>query len=504
MIPIYNSNVERYTTSAIAALKSGWVSNHGEWVEKSTRLLQEILGVKHVILMNNGTAATHCLFLALKFRYPQISKIYVPNNVYVAAWNMCLTVYTPQEMTVMKMDTDTWNMATDEDYILSLERNAAVLIVHNLGNIINVPRLKRIRPDLVFIEDNCEGFTGRYENMYSGTASLCSAVSFYGNKIITTGEGGAFVTNDDIVYERIKQVYSQGMSTVQRYVHQVLAYNYRMTNVQAALLYEQLVDIDAILDRKARLFQRYRTLLTPLIELGKISVMKCEAETVPANWMYAIRIRGNVKNLESTFKSAGIDIRPFFYPIHAHAHLREFENDDNVALELNREIIMIPCSPTITPTEQIQVVTTIYACILEQQGLTSAPLEHLKAFIEKIDTTFFTYWVKRTPEETLKNHIATVLLRNTVEEIIAYGHIDRGEDGTVWLGIYLDAAVRGRKIGALLLAYLLHLCYVHAVTEINLSVRKDNTVAKNLYLKFGFMVIQVVGDNIFMRRALML
>ena len=77
----------------------------------------------------------------------------------------------------MKMDINTWNINTDTNYIQSLDKNSAVLIVHNLGNIINVPRLKRLRPDIIFVEDNCEGFTGKYDNIYSGTSdsSLCSS-----------------------------------------------------------------------------------------------------------------------------------------------------------------------------------------------------------------------------------------------------------------------------------------------------------------------------------------
>lgn len=235
MIYIYNPDIKKYSYSAQNAINSGWISNHGEYIQKSTEKLKELIGVKHVILMSNGTCSTHCLFISLKYMYPSIQKIYIPNNCYVAAWNCALMEYNKINLEVMQMDINTWNIKTDEEYIKSLEANSAILIVHNIGNIINVPRLKRIRPDIIFIEDNCEGFTGKYENIYSGTSdsSLCSSISFYGNKIITTGEGGAFLTNDDNVYNYISKVYSQGMSEI-RYLHNVHAYNYRMTNIQAA------------------------------------------------------------------------------------------------------------------------------------------------------------------------------------------------------------------------------------------------------------------------------
>ena len=90
MINIYEPNIVDYKKSAIKAIETGWISNHGEFIKKSTQKIKEIINVKHAILMANGTCSTHCLFLALKLKYPNISKIYVPNNCYVAAWNCLL------------------------------------------------------------------------------------------------------------------------------------------------------------------------------------------------------------------------------------------------------------------------------------------------------------------------------------------------------------------------------------------------------------------------------
>lgn len=134
--------------------------------------------------------------------------------------------YQKENIEVMKTNLSTLNIDTSEEYIKSLEKNSAVLIVHNLGNIVNVPRLKRLRPDIIFMEDNCEGNFGKYEDTYSGTSvgSLCSAVSFYANKTLTNGEGGAFFTNDDKVYEYIKSIYSHGMTNV-RYIHILILIN---------------------------------------------------------------------------------------------------------------------------------------------------------------------------------------------------------------------------------------------------------------------------------------
>ena len=363
MINIYNPNICDYTDSALDAIKSGWISNHGEYVKKATELLKNYLGVKHVILMANGTCATHALFLSLKYKHPNINKIYVPNNCYVAAWNALLMEYEEKVMEVMKMDIDTWNINTNEDYINTLDNGAAVLIVHNLGNVINVPRLKNMRPDLIFVEDNCEGLFGKYENIHSGTStsSLCTSVSFYGNKIITTGEGGAFFTNDTEIYNYIFKVYSQGLSST-RYLHDVHAYNYRMTNVQAAFLYDQLNSIEKILSNKKRIFDYYESLLVPLIANNRVKLFKKEDNTENAHWIYSVRIVDNPLSIDETFnffKDKGIDTRPFFYPINKHGHLKNIQFDDYVSYRLNSDVLMIPSSPTITNEEQEYVVDCI-------------------------------------------------------------------------------------------------------------------------------------------------
>lgn len=371
MIPIYEPYLTPYKKSALQAIESGWISNHGVFVEKATQKLKDILNVKHVILMSNGTVATHCLFKSLKFKHPLLTKIYVPNNVYVAAWNAALMEYDEKFLEVLPIDEKTWNMKEDEEFILSLEENAALLVVHNLGNIVNVPRIKSLRPDLIIVEDNCEGIFGKYGNNYSGCSekTLCSAVSFYGNKTVTTGEGGAFLTNDDEVYNYIKKVYSQGMSS-KRYVHDVHAYNYRMTNIQAGFLYDQLLDIDAILQRKKNVFDTYDELLENLKNENKIKLQKVSNNTNRANWMYPLRIVNNTKTPEETFeifKNMGVETRPFFYSFEHHEHLKNLkcnsQLDSNLSNLLNREIIMIPSSPTITKEEQFKVVESIFQFI---------------------------------------------------------------------------------------------------------------------------------------------
>ena len=365
MIPIYKPYLTKYKSSSIQAISDEWISNYGMYVPLSEEKLCEIYKSKFCILTNNGTSATHCLFLALKYRYPDIKTIYVPNNVFVAAWNCALMEYDKSQLKVMKMNPDTFNIDTSEEYIKSLEKNACILIVHNLGNIVNVPRLKRLRPDLIFIEDNCEGFFGKYENKYSGTSidCMCSSISFYANKTLTTGEGGAFLTNDNDIYLYIKSIYSHGMSE-ERYIHNFIAYNYRMTNIQAALLYEQLKDVKHIIDLKRDIFKNYDMLFDLLIQEKSIVKIQQEHDTVQADWMYCIIIpRINFKRLECFLDDHKVQIRPFFYDIRRHKHLSDIHVDYDEVLQYKYGI-MLPSFPELTIEEQTYVANCIKKYIL--------------------------------------------------------------------------------------------------------------------------------------------
>jgi len=360
MIPIYIPYINKYKKSAIKAIEDNWISNYGINVKNSEEKIKEILNVKYAILMNIGTAATHCLFLSLKFKYPKINKIYVPNNVFIAPWNCALMEYTKEQLSVMRINEETLNIDTNEEYIKSLDKNSCILIVHNLGNIINVPRLKRIRPDIIFIEDNCEGLFGKYENIYSGIsdATLCSAVSFYANKTLTTGEGGAFFTNDYKVYKYIKSIYNHGMSK-ERYIHENLAYNYRMTNIQAGFLYDQLNDLKHILELKQNIFNNYDKLLIKYIKNNKIIKIKTENNTISAIWMYCIIINDlNFKDFEIYMNEKLIQIRPFFYDIRKHSHLKDIKVDYKEC-NITNYGVMLPSYPELEYEKQIYICNCI-------------------------------------------------------------------------------------------------------------------------------------------------
>lgn len=361
MIPIYIPYISNYKTSAIKAINDEWISNHGINVELANTKLKEFLNMKYSILMNNGTSATQCLIYALKYKYPNLNKIYIPNNVFISPINCVVNLYNENIIEVMKIDKNTLNIDVSEEYINSLDKNAAVLIVHNLGNIINVPKLKRLRPDLIFVEDNCEGIFGKYENYYSGTTSLCSALSFYGNKTITTGEGGAFLTNDIDLYKYILKLYSHGMTNI-KYIHDVPGNNYRMTNVAAGFLYDQLNDINHILEKKKQIFTNYKKLIQSNNNNkfnNKIINIKNEENTNCSKWMFCMIIKDlNYSHFEKFMNNKNISIRPLFYDLRKHKHLTnlKYKYDE---IKIFNNGFMLPSYPQLTYEQQNFIINTI-------------------------------------------------------------------------------------------------------------------------------------------------
>jgi len=329
------------------ALDSGWISSQGEYIKKATDLLKETLNVPYAILVSNGTTATHCLFMALKFFHPEVKKIYCPDNVYVAVWNTALYEYPPGALEILPTDPQTLNAVLDVE---NFEPNSAVVIVHNLGNVVNVPELKRKRPDLIFLEDNCEGLFGKYGDLYTGTFSgtLCSSVSFFGNKTITCGEGGAFLTCHKEVYDFIARRINQGNTAV-RYVHDTLGYNYRITNIQTAILYDQLKLAGEIRQLKKRVFDHYEAVLP------KSCQQQVDPSTSHSQWIFGVKIPGaKYSQIQDFYQQKGVDVRPMFHPISRHSHLNEVsvsKEQQCLHQELQDQWVMLPTYPDLTERE---------------------------------------------------------------------------------------------------------------------------------------------------------
>lgn len=345
MISIYEPyKLNKSKKYLVNCINENWISWSGKYVTKCEKELEKIMGIKHILLINNGTAGVHCLMKAIKWKNPNCKKLYIPNHCYIAVYNMSLIEFSSNEIEILPIDEDTLNMKLDLD---KLEKDCAILVVHNLGNIYPLERIKRERPDIILVEDNCEGFMGKYNNKYAGTESLASCISFFSNKHITCAEGGAFLTNDSELYEYILRFTRQGQTDI-RYIHDRIAFNYRLSNINAALLYSQLELLPEILKKKKNNFLKYQK---GLKNNKKVTFQKIETNTEHSCWMVNIKIKGNpsFENFSNFMKTKNIETRPFFYDIRKHKHLENLNSNFQPVLE--REICMLPSHPNLKNSE---------------------------------------------------------------------------------------------------------------------------------------------------------
>jgi len=498
MIPISKFSIEPFKEAARDAIDSGYISSfNGKYIKLAGEILCDKLQTKHCLLTANGTCAVHLMYLSIKYKYPTINTIYVPNYVFATVYNMALVEFLGSNIHVLEFNEDTWNMREDEEYIMSLEPNSAVVIAHNLGNIVNVPRLIRLRPDLVFVEDNCEGLFGTYEGKPSGSASLCSTLSFYGNKSITTGEGGAWLTNDTDLYNFIVNTHSHGMSKT-RYIHDKMGYNYRITNVQAGFLYDQMLVYDELKTKRREVFDEYKSIFEKSSELFK--TQKIQKDTEHSCWMFAVKLnkcRVDFQSIDSFMFSRGVETRPFFYPVSAHAYIQS-KIQDKVCE--NKNIIVLPTFYDLKKEQMQKIKIELENGIKGQLKLIDQTNDErerrdggddnkkLKEFYEKARHGIggFRYFMKRDLESAMKTHVFTVVYQ-VFDTIVGYAHIDFDKDqNRYWFGICVLPDFQNKGIGSLLEKYCMD--NFSSSDKLYLTVDKTNDIAIQMYVNRGWIL----------------
>lgn len=361
MIPIYKPYLPKSSLIyAHEALDSTWISSQGKYIQLATEKLQELLNIKYALPVFNGTVACHLVAKALKRKY-NLDEIIVPNNVYVAAWNAFI-FDGDWKLFSVECDENTWNYDLEAlDIAITTHPKAAVLLVHNIGGIINQPELQRKYPNTIFVEDACEGLLGKYDGYYAGTKSFCSAISFFANKTLTAGESGVLLCEDEETYLYAKCIHSQGQSN-KRFIHNELGYNYRITNIQAALLVGQIELVDQIVKMKKNILEKYRIAFK---DREDIFIQNDGNNTQHSNWMMGVRIPNNTNFDEANlfFAARDIEIRPLFYALSEHGHIKNNKNvvvgDCKNAVLLNKQGIVLPSFPELTNEEQNYILKTV-------------------------------------------------------------------------------------------------------------------------------------------------
>jgi perosamine synthetase len=312
-IPIYqpslNGNEKKYVNDC---LDSTWISSKGKYIPLFEEKFGEFVGINHSTTVCNGTVALHLALVTLGVG--EGDEVIVPSFTYIAS--VSTIVITGAKPVFVDSLEDTWQMDPADVKRKITPSTKAIMAVHIYGHPCEMNELKKIAKEnnIFLIEDCAEAFGSLYQNKHVGTFGDISTFSFYGNKTITTGEGGMVVTNDETLHDRTYHLKMHGLAKYRQYWHDVIGFNYRMTNICAAIGLAQLENAREKIEKKRELRNWYEEVLsgTHVKTHGEVG------DVFHSYWMFSILLDNPQMrdDLRKHLSANGIETRPTFYPVH--------------------------------------------------------------------------------------------------------------------------------------------------------------------------------------------
>ena len=357
-IPIANPKMtEDEAKAAYDVIKSGWISM-GSKVEEFENKIADYLNVKHVIVMNNGTSTLNAALLAIDIKPGD--EIIVPSLTYISSANV--VQYLGAKLVLCDNDLDTFNVRIEDIKSRITKKTKAFMTVDLKGLPVNYDDFVELSNStgIPFIADSAESFGSTYKGNKVGSQALIHSFSFFANKNMTTGEGGACVTNNDELAKKLRIIRNQGQEG--RYNHTHLGNNFRMTDILAAIGIEQLKKIDSILDEKVRLANFYSIKFTENQFVKPPFVPKYIDR--PSWYMYGIKVDESCRDkLLNFLENNSIECRLSFPPVHIQPYYKnkyKYINDDfPKAYKSYKEFIDIPIWAGMGDEKQKHIVKKI-------------------------------------------------------------------------------------------------------------------------------------------------
>ncbi len=347
-IPVYqpelSGNEKIYVNEC---LNTNWISSQGKFVRKFEDSFSSYLNVNHAIAVSNGTVALHLALMSLGIG--EGDEVICPTLTYIASANAIrYTGATPIFADSLK---DSWQIDPCDIERKITDKTRAIMPVHLYGQVCDMQKIVGIaeKYDLFVIEDCAESFGSKFKNNYAGSFGDISAFSFYGNKTITCGEGGMVVTNNETLYNRAFHLKSQGVTNHRQYWHDVIGYNYRMTNICAAIGLAQLEKADDFIFRKRQLAKWYMEFLKNV----PVTFQSESQNTFHTYWMISILVpKSNQRDeLRQFLQSHGIETRPLFYPVHTMPMYSKKYQKFITAEDISSRGINLPSYPALSREE---------------------------------------------------------------------------------------------------------------------------------------------------------
>lgn len=356
-IPVYEPVLgPDVRTNVLDCLDSNWISSRGKYVDRFEREFGQFVGSRHAASVSNGTVALHLAMLALDIGPGD--EVIVPTFTYIASVNAI--TYVGATPVFVDSVADTWQMDPSDVRRKLTARTKAILVVHLYGQPAPMESIMAVanERELAVIEDCAEGIGSRIGSRHVGTFGDIATWSFFGNKTITTGEGGMVTTNRDELDWSIRKLKGQGLAGDREYWHDVVGYNYRMTNICAAIGVAQLPHASEFLFRKRKIAQTYREGVADL----PIRFLWEADGTTNSFWMNCIAVKNPEARdpLRRHLAADEIETRPAFYPAHTMPMYTKFAADSYpVAVSLGASGLNLPSSPALTDDDVARVNESI-------------------------------------------------------------------------------------------------------------------------------------------------
>jgi perosamine synthetase len=316
MIPVNEPLfTEREKELLVECIETGWISSEGAWVRRFEEMFAEFVGVRHGVAVTNGTAALELALATLKLN-PGDEVIMPTFTIISCAMAVIRNGLRP---VLVDAEPETWNMEIGQVADKIGSRTRAIMPVHTYGHPTEIDSLLELadRHGLYVIEDGAEAHGAEYRGRKCGSMGHLAAFSFYANKIVTTGEGGMVVTDDDRLAERAVSLRNLCFHPGKRFEHHELGYNFRMTNLQAAVGVAQMEHIHEYVQRKITQGERYRKQLS---SIPGIALQTVQDWAKPVYWVNGIVLDDSLAldamAMSKKLRDQKIQSRPFFWPMH--------------------------------------------------------------------------------------------------------------------------------------------------------------------------------------------
>ncbi len=357
--PVYQPNLSGNEKKyVLECLDSTWISSKGKFIKKFEENFSKFTGIKNSVAVSNGTVALHIALLALGIG--KDDDVIVPTFTYIASVNAIQ--YTGAKPIFVDSNPVTWQIDPKKIEEKISEKTKAIMAVHIYGHPCDMDELSKIanKYNLFIIEDCAEAIGTYYNGKHAGTFGHISTFSFFGNKAITTGEGGMVCTNDDNLADLSIRLKGQGLAKDQEYYHDIIGFNYRMTNICAAIGCAQLERVDQILTDKIRVAQTYIEKLKGL----PIEYHKKTGKVKHSYWMFTILASSENERtkLRSYLKENGIETRPTFHPVHLMPMYFVDDFSFPVAEDLGSRGINLPSYPDLNEDDVDFICEKIIEC----------------------------------------------------------------------------------------------------------------------------------------------